>query len=102
MERKRLFHGDNFHAHGSQQFTAVVFIKNVMVKAAVLEVAQGALTEIFHRARRSVLFQIVAAQDFFQVRQVVFLRISLEIFDHMGYWSRPPAMVEGLRVVRQD
>jgi hypothetical protein len=102
VERKRLFHSDNLHAHGSQQFTAVVFVKNVMVKAAVLEVAKRASTEVFRRARRPVLFQIVAAQDFFQVRQIVFLCISLEICDHMGYRSRPSAMVEGLRVVRQD
>ena len=61
VERKRLFHGQDLHSHGSQQFTAVLFIKNVMVKAAVLEVAKGASTELFDVARRWVHFQIVGA-----------------------------------------
>ncbi len=97
-----MFYRENFHSHGSQQLAAVVFIKNVMVKAAVLVVAKGASTESFKVARRCVHFQIVAAQDFFKVRKVVFLRMPLEIFDHMGHWSERPPMVEGLRVMRQD
>ncbi len=102
MERKRLFHSDNLHSHGSQQLSAVVFVKYVVVKAAVLEVAKGTSTEIVKSARGCVHLQIVAAQDFFKVRKVVFLRISLEIPDHMGDRSQSPAMIEGLQIVRQN
>ena len=102
VERKRLFYGDHLHSRRSKQFTAVVLIKNMMVKAAVLEVAKRTPAQVVNRARRCVHFQIVAVQDFLQVRKVVFLRISFEIFHHVGYWSQRPAMVERFQVVGQN
>lgn len=101
VERQRLFYGEHLHSHSSQQFTAVVHVKDVMMEAAVFEVAKGALTEVIRCTRRWIHFQIVEAQYFLKVRKIVFLRIPGEIFEHMSYWGRCPTMVEGFRVVRQ-
>lgn len=77
-------------------------IKNVVVQAAVLEVAQRAGVKLFERSRQRIAVQIVMGEYLLEVGQVRFrsLRgiVCLQVFDR-GDW---PAMVESAGGVGQE
>ncbi len=101
MEWGRQIHSENLKIQGAQKFATIVFVKYVMVKAAIIEVVERARLKFRKRTRSAIPFEIVQSEDFRQVRKVLFADVLFKIGEHGGDRGGSTAMVEGFAVVRQ-
>jgi hypothetical protein len=102
MDGRGDVYGEYIEARGSEEPAAVGFIEDMVVKAAVIDVVEAALLELFQGAGGWVAGEVVFGENFREVREVVFADVVVEVGEHVGNGGRGAVVVEGVAVIGED
>jgi hypothetical protein len=97
--RANEFQVRNLQTGRFEEFGAVVFIKDMVMKAAVLKIPQRSLPELLRRPGARVARHIMECQNLFQMRRIGLIDSSVVIFHHMADGGWFAAMVKCMSVI---